>query len=186
MAKTNGATHGKLLTVKVPTDLLTHMIRQKLQSALEKYENDMKQNIAEGTQPNSPSWWVGNIQSYVDVEDLGSGGTVIYLGVGLVSGRPEQVYRQAHIFNEGSKTPIMTVRGAFYNVDTGATEQGQAPPVWEHVNWAKGANHWFDKAENNFRGGFSYIADNIVRESVQALISSGAWQFKGHQISIKL
>lgn len=184
------ATHGTLLTAKFPSYPFEEMIRRLLRERLEQYAAEMRSNVAQGTEPNSPGWWVGNIQSYVQVENLGGGGGSIMFGVGLIDGTPEQALWQAYIFNFGSKVggggTIMSVQGPFYNVNTGAYEMGGAPPVIGHPNWGKGANHWFDKVSDKMVIELPSIMSNIVREAIAAMFSSGAWTLKGHRVTVKI
>lgn len=184
------AAHGTLLTAKFPAYPLEDAIRRLLREKLEKYAAEMRSNVAKGTEPNSPGWWVGNIQSYVQVENLGGGGGMIVFGVGLIEGTPEQALWQAYIFNFGSKVggggTIMAVEGAFYNVNTGVYEWGGAPPMYGHPNWGKGANHWFDDASDKIVVELPSIMNEIVREAIALMFSTGRWQLKGHRVTVKL
>ena len=124
------------------------------------------------------------------VENLGGGGGMIVFGVGLIEGTPEQALWQAYIFNFGSKVggggTIMAVEGAFYNVNTGAYEWGGAPPMYGHPNWGKGANHWFDDVSDKIVVELPSIMNEIVREAIALMFSTGRWQLKGHRVTVKL
>lgn len=180
------ARSGNLITAKFPEYPLIDAIRRRLRQELEPFIDDMKAGVAEGTQPNSPSWWIGNIQSYIQIEDLGGGGGMIIFGLGLIDGTPEQALWQAYIFNSGSG-PVFSVAGSYYNVNTGANEKGGAPPFYEHVNWGKGANHWFDNVADKLTSGtLMSIMERVVKAAVQELFARGVWQIKGHSVSIKI
>ncbi len=175
-----------LITARFPEYPLIDAIRRRLREELEPYIDDMKAGVAKGTTPNSPGWWIGNIQSYIQLEDLGGGGGMIVFGLGLINGTPEQALWQAYIFNSGSG-PVFSVFGGYYNVNTGANEMGGAPPVYEHRNWGKGANHWFDDvADRLTSGALMNMMEKIVREAVRELFASGAWQLKGHSVTIRI
>lgn len=184
------AKHGTLLTVKMPPEPLIQMIRQKLKEKLERYAEEMRSGAGKGTSPASPGWWAGNIQSYIQVEDLG-GGSVITFGVGLISGTPEQALWQAYIFNFGSgqygKNGMITSQPYFYNVDTGAMQSGLYPEVNRiYPQFAKGPNHWFDNVADRIGVTLPSLMREIVEESVAALFASGAWTLKGHRVTVKL
>lgn len=191
------AKHGTLLTVKMPPEPLIQMIKQKLKEKLERYAEEMKSNVSQGTSPASPSWWVGNIQSYIDVEDLGSGALIVF-GVGLENGTPEQALWQAYIFNFGSghlgKNGMIyshEVTNLFYNVNLdswwpGGERRYSSGNLVAYPQFAKGKNRWFDSVSDKIAANFSSIMNEVVRESVAALFASGAWTLKGHRVTVKL
>lgn len=175
----------ELITASFPEKPLIDAIRRRLREELEPYIDDMKAGVAKGTTPNSPSWWIENIQSYIQLQGLGGGGVIMF-GLGLINGTPEQALWQAYIFNSGSG-PVFSVFGSYYNVNTGATEKGGAPPFFEHRNWGKGANHWFDNVADRLTSdALMSMMERIVREAVRELFASGAWQLKGHSVTIRI
>lgn len=191
------AKHGTLLTVKMPPEPLIQMIRQKLKEKLERYAKEMRSGVGKGTSPASPGWWAGNIQSYIQVEDLG-GGAAITFGVGLITGTPEQALWQAYIFNFGSgqygKNGMiysLPAPGTYYDVDVGGgmptggrTTAGGEPLAYPQ--FGKSPNHWFDDVADKIGISLPSIMGDIVRESVAALFASGAWTLKGHRVTVKL
>ena len=192
------AKHGTLLTVKMPPEPLIQMIRQKLKEKLEQYANEMKSNVAKNTTVYpAPGRWISNVQSYIDVEDLG-GGAVITFGVGLESGTPEQALWQAYIFNKGSgqyggKGLIYSLPapGTYYDVDvgggmpTGGRTTASGEPL-AYPQFGKGPNHWFDDVADKIGVTLPSLMREIVEESVASLFASGAWTLKGHRVTVKL
>ena len=175
-----------LIDANFNTNALISRIHDKLAESLRVYEQEMKMGALQGTEPASPGWWRGNVASYIQLEDLGGGGGMIVFGLGLIDGTPEQALWQAYIFNSGSG-PVFSVFGSYYNVNTGATEKGGAPPLYEHRNWGKGANRWFDDvADKLTSSALMDMMERIVRETVQELFANGAWRLKGHFVTIRI
>lgn len=185
------AKHGTLLTAKFPEGPLRWIIWAELKKKLEPYAQQMKAGTGKGTSPASPGWWAGNIQSYIQVEDLGGGSGAIMFGVGLINGTPEQALWQAYIFNFGSgqygKNGMITSQTWFYNVDTGYMQGGRYPEQSRtYPQFGKMPNHWFDDVSDRLAAELPSMMQEIVSAAIKELFASGAWTLKGHRVTVKL
>lgn len=180
-----------LITASFPIAPLKAIIRMELKNRLEPYAAEMRANAGKGTSPSSPGWWSGNVQSYIQVEDLGGGSGLIMFGLGLIEGTPEQALWQAYIFNFGSgqygKNGMITSQAWFYNVNTGSMEGGSAPSQRVYPQFGKQKNRWFDDVADKLNSStLSAMMQEVVKSAVAELFSSGVWKLKGHQVSVKL